>query len=284
MPFSSFSAAGVAAIQVGKVNLNGYPMGITGSLTPGQGAPLKLTRFSKRFGGLLPSPVWATASGDNHRNLHEYAFNAAQMVNVAFMFHANDLDMYASQLNIRKFTDGNSNGVLIQPNTPVNSSQLSVVVTADAQIADPDGTFGQKRFINEIYSLVTVVPKNGNAQEVTPIEWEHEGRPTQAGKFPWGMPFTRAIHGATRAGGAILTSDYPIVLEAFYAAGGETSYTLTYTPATPTATYVSAWKDTGGVIAPYAVTVVGAAATFSALVAGDIVMFRYEAPELLTLI
>lgn len=280
MPFTSFSAAGVAAIQAGIVNLNGYPMGITGSLSAGAGAPLKVMRFAKRFGGMLPGPVWATAIGDNHRSIHEYAFNPAQMLTATFMFHGLDLDAYVGFLQLKKFTVGNSYGALIQSNAPVNAAQACVVVNIDAQDADP-GQFGLKRFINEIYPLITVASKLGNAQEVNPIEWEYEGRPTQSGKTPWGIPYTVATHGATRAGGFPLTSDYPLVIETFLAAGAEVTYTLAYTPALPTATYVNLWKDTSGTSAPYAFTVTGKVATFAGLTAGDILIFLYEATDFL---
>lgn len=276
MPYNTFSSAGLAAIQAGVVDINGYPQGITGTIAQGSGAALQLMKFAKRFGGVIPNPVRATPTGDNNRNRHEYLFSPAQMGELAFSFGALDLDAYANFANVKKVVDGNGNLALIQSNAPVNAVQVCVVVNMDTQIADA-GTFGLKRFINEIYPLVTVVPTLGNVAEVAATEWSYYGVPTQTGKTPWGTAFTVAAHGATRGGGFFLTSDYPIVLETVIGSAAQTAYTLTYTPATPTATYALAWKN--GVSFP--VTVAGKNATFAALSAGDVVVLRYEATDLL---
>lgn len=277
--FSSFSNAGVAAIQVGIVNVDGCPMGITGALSGNTGAALRLMQFSKRFGGSAPQPIRATAIGDNNRSRHEYIFNPAQMGEMPFLFGANDLDAYAGFTRTQKVLDGNGYSVGLQTNAPVNAAQACVVVNSDAQIADP-GSFGLKRFINEIYPLVTVAPLLANLQEVQASEWGYFGIPTQAGKRPWGIPFDEDTDGYTRAGGILLTSDYPIVLETFLAGGGSpTTYELTYTPATPTSTYVKAWNFEDGT--PESISVTGKDVTFAGQTEGAILVFRYEATDLL---
>ena len=279
MPFSAATSAGIVSIQAGIVDINGVPWAATGIPAAGTPTPLKTMRFAKRFGGMIPSPVWATALGDNHRNIHEYAFNPATMAQLAFQFHAHDMDMYAGFLRTKKWTQGNGNAVGIQTNAPVNAAQACIVTNMDADIADPDGSFGEKRFLNEIYSLVTVVPKLGNLQEVTPVDWEYEGRPTQAGKTPWGIAFNSLTNGFTRGGGILVGSDYPLILENFLAVGAETSITLTYTPATPGSTYVELWKIVAGVSTPLSFTLSGKVLTVAALTAGDIVCAKYEATD-----
>lgn len=278
MPFSAASAAGIVAMQAAVVNVNGYPMGWTGSISAGVVTPLNIMRFSKRFGGKLPSAVWATAIGDNNRNMHTYAFNPAEMATLGFMFHALDMDAYVSFLKTKKFTLGSHYAIGVQTNAPVNAAQATIFTCMDAAIADPTSSYGQKRFLNEILSLVTVVPVLGDAQEVTPVEWNYEGRPTQAGKMPWGLAYTQATNGFTRGGGILIGSDYPLVQDTFLATGAETTFDLTYEPETPWATYGFAYKDSGGTVTSLATTLSSTKTlTFAALSAGDIVSVVYPA-------
>lgn len=277
--FSSFSNAGIACIQVSIVDSTGCPMGITGTLAPDTGAAGKIMQFSKRFGGAAPQPVRATAIGDNNRSRHEYIFNAPNMGEIQFLFAALDLDAYTGFTKTKKVTVNNSNYVGLQTNAPANAAQAVIVVNIDAQDADA-GEFGLKRYINEIYSLVTVAPTLANIQEVQAAEWGYFGVPTQAGQLPWGVPFTTATNGFVRAGGIVMTSDYPLVVETFLAgAGSPTTYDLTYTPATPDSTYVNAWDFATGT--PVAVNVTDRTETFTALGNGDKLVTLYEATDLL---
>lgn len=281
MPFSSFSAAGVAAIQLGIVDLNGVPFGNTGVGSAGSCVPMSRMPFAKRFGGLAPNPVRATAIGDNNRNRHEYLFNPAQMGEIAIMQHVLDLDQYVGMLKLLKVTDGNAYRVGVQTNAPVNAAQAAIIVNVDAQIAS-SANYGGKRFINEIYPLCWLVSLLANLQEVAPADWSFFGVPTQAGQLPWGTAFALNTDGYTRAGGNIMTSDYPIVIDSFLAAGAEVTATLTYTPASPYATYLKAFKLTSGVWSSLSISsLTGKVAGFAALSAADIVVFRYEATDFL---
>ena len=284
MPFTAFSSAGVASVALGIVDLNGIPWGATGipivgGSPTGDSMPLVRMPFAKKFGGLIPNPVRATAIGDNNRNRHEYLFNPAQMGEISVSQHVLDLDQYAGLLGLKKVTDGNANEVLIQSNAPVNTAQAVILVNVDTQEAGLTN-FGLKKFAQEWYPLTTLVPLLANLQEVAPAEWVFYGIPTQANQTPWGTPFSIATHGATRAGGFLTTSDYPMVLEAFKATGAETSITLTYTPATPAATYVIAWKFASGVWSSETISSVsGKVANVSALSANDIIVLRYESTD-----
>lgn len=281
MPFSNFSAGGIATIQAGIVNTSGIPLGIAGAITAGQGAALSVLKFSKRFGGQAPAPVRVTAIGDNNRNRHEYIFNPAQIGDLAIMLHALDLDAYAGFTALKKYTDGNSNGVLIQSNAAANAAQACIVVNIDAQDAD-SGAFGLKKFINEIYPLVTITPLMAQLQETTAAEWQYQGIPTMTDRFPWGLALNATTHGATRAAGLILTSDYPMVIETLIATTSQTTYQLTYLPGAPTATYVLGWKNnvlqTSGQLS---VSTTGLA-TMTGLAYNDTMVFRYEATNLLS--
>lgn len=283
MPFSSFSNAGVAVIQAGIVNASGYPLGIAGTLTAGTGAPLAVMKFAKRFGGQAPAPVRVTVVGDNNRNRHEYIFPAAQLGELAFLFGALDLDAYAGFTGLKKYTDGNGYGVLVQSNVAPMAAQAVVVANIDAEAADA-GTFGIKKWINEIYPLVNVTPLLAQLQEVAGAEWAYQGIPTQTDKMPDGGAFSASTHGATRAAGFILTSDYPIVYETLIATTSQTTYALTYTPATPTTQYVVARKN-GTLQTPttsYAVS--GKTVTITTMSPSylDAICFRYEATDLVS--
>lgn len=279
MPFSAASAAGIAAISAAIVDVNGYPKGITGTLTAGTGAPMSIMKFSKRFGGQAPAPVRATAIGDNNTRRHEYVFSPAQMGEISFLFGAMDMDAYAGFAGLKKFAETNGNAVLIQSSQIANAAQACVVVNMDAQVADT-GSFGLKRYLNEIYPLVTVTPTLAQVQEVAPAEWSYVGVPTQSGKLPWGVSFTSTTHGAAYAGGIILGSDYPIMLETVVTTTSQTTYSVTYTPATPTTQYFTAWRN-GTLQTTSGATCSGKTVTMTGAANNDVWVFRYEATDML---
>ena len=282
MAFDSFSAAGVAAISMGVIDINGIPWGTKGSGTVSTTTALARMPFAKRFGGVIPNPVRATPVGDNNRNRHEYLFNPANSGEMAITQHAFDMNQAAGMLGIKKVTDGNGDAILIGSNAPVGQSQSVVCVNVDAQEAGVIAQFGFKKFINEIYPLCFLTPLMANLQEVAPAEWQFYGIPTQAGQLPWGTPFTLMTHGATRASGYLIGSDYPIVIESYLAVGAETTFTLTYTPAVPASTYAVAWKFASGVWSSESiVSITGKVVTVAALTAGDIIEIRYESTDFL---
>ena len=279
MPFSSFSNAGVACIQAGIVDTSGYPRGIAGVITAGTGAALAVMKFAKQFGGQAPAPVRTTVVGDNNRNRHEYVFSAAQLGELAFLFGALDLDAYAGFTGLKKFTDGNGYGVLLQSSVAPMSAQACVVVNVDAESADT-ATYGQKKWVNEIYPLVNITPTLAQLREIAGAEWAYTGIPTQAATLPWGVAFTATTHGATKAAGIILTSDYPIAVETLIATTSQTTYALTATPATPTATYLLAWKS-GTLQTAGQVSCSGKTVTLTGAAYNDVYVFRYESTDLL---
>lgn len=280
MPFTAFSSAGVAAIQAAIVNTTGYPYGITGVISAGSGAPMSVLKFSKRFGGQAPAPVRVTAIGDNNRNRHEYLYNAAQVGELVFMLGAFDQDAHAGFTATKKATDANSYVSLMQSNAPANAAQAVIIANLDAQVAD-SGSFGQKKFINEIYPLVTVTPLYAQHQEVAAAEWQYQGVPTEADRLPWGIALTTTTHGATRAAAALYTSDYPMTLETAITTTLQTTYQLTYTPATPTATYLIAWKNGTLQTPATSYSLSGKVVTMTGAVNNDVWVFRYEATDLL---
>lgn len=277
MPFSSAAVGGPVIVAGGVVNASGYPMGVTGSLTAGTGSPLQVLKMSKRIGGQAAAPVRYTAVGDNNRNRLEFIASAAQLAENSFLFHVLDMDWYAGSAGLKKFTDGNGNAVLMQTNQAAAAAQCCIVATMDAEVAD-SGSFGQKKYVNEIYSLVTITPLLAQLQEVSAAEWGYTGVPSMADKFPWGTSFNATTHGATKAVGEILTSDYPIVLETLVATTSQTTYALTYTPATPTTTYFLAWKN-GTLLTTSGATVSGKTVTMTTPAYNDVYVFRYEATD-----
>lgn len=280
--FSSFTAAGVASIQLGIVDINGIPYGTAGIGTSGAVTPLATLPFAKKFGGLIPNPVRVTALGENNRDRHEYIFNPATTGELAISQHALDLDQYAAELGIKKVTDNNAYRVGIQTNAPVNAKQAAFMVNVDAQQAGLAG-FGFKKFIQEVYPLVTMTPLLANLAEVAVADWAFYGIPTQSSQTPWGTAYTTATDGYTRGAGFIETSDYPKTWDVFGpAVGAETTFDLTFTPAVPHATYVTAWKFAGGVWTSFSISsVTGKTLTFAALTAGDIIFVRYESTDFL---
>jgi hypothetical protein len=281
MPFTTFAAGGVAAIQAAVVNTNGYPVGMQSTtLTNGQGAGMRVLRFAKKVGGKAMQPQPSIAAGDNNRNRLMFLYPPEQIGNLQFLFDALDLQAYASMSALLVSTDGNSSSVLMQSNAPVNQIQTCFIVNVDAENAD-SGAFGRKKFINEIYPLVNVASLLADLASVTKTEWEYYGIPTQADRAPWGTPFTVATNGATRAAGLLMTSDYPMTLDTFVGDGTTTTYNLANTPAGTTASnYILAWQ--GGVTFT-SYSLAGKVVTFTAApTAGSVTVIRYEALDLLS--
>lgn len=288
MPFVNAAMGGVAAIQAAQVNVNGYPVGMQSTaLVNGVGAGFRVLRFAKRFGGKGQAPQVQMAAGDNNRNRLPFLYPAEQLGQVQLMFDSLDLQALASMQGILMASpvSGNANIVLLQSNAPVNAIQTAFIVNVDASDAD-SGAFGRKKFWNEIYPLVNIASLGPDLANATKAEWEYQGIPAQADKFPWGEAFTVATYGATRAVAAILTSDYPITIDTFLGDGTTTTYTLANTPAGTQGAvpcYLLAWTN-GVALATTVFSVVLATrvVTFTvAPVAGSVTVLRYESTDLL---
>lgn len=278
MPFTSFSAAGVALIQMGIVNTQGIPYGVTGTITPGQGVGMRVMKFSKRLGGQVPNPVRVTLTGDNNRNRHEYLFNAAQMGELAFQLDAFDMQAYAGFQGLKVVTDANSSVVLLQSNQAVNVAQACIIATVDAQDADA-GAFGEKKFINEIFPLVSVAALLASFQETAKADWNYFGVPTQADKTPWGTTWTATTNGATRAGGLLMTSDYPMTLDTVVPSSTTGTYSLANTPAgTEGTNYIVAYQSG---VAFTNFTVSGKVVTYTGASTSAPLIFRSESTDIL---
>lgn len=285
---SIFSEAGVAMAQWEIVDPNtGLGAGPTGSITPGSGRGMGRYVAIKNAAAPNPDARVTNVTGDNGRFLQPYAFNPAELGVIDMGFGTFNMNAYAAFTGTKLDTVGDAYAVGVGTNAPANAKQATLLITADAQDADVL-TFGDARFANWFYPLVNVYFVGPTMAEVQPADWAYKGIPTQAGRYPWGTPFSLATNGFTRAKSAPLVTKYPLTMHRFYVSGTPSSvtFTLDFSPTTdqtgqaikafryiPSTAVSAAAVLNSVVIATRQVTVAPSAGNFSD---GDVVTVLYE--------
>jgi hypothetical protein len=242
---SIFSQAGVALAQyeINDPNTN-LGAGPTGVIAKGSGRGMGAYIAIKSASTQNPAPRVTNVTGSNGRFLHSYLFNPAEigLINMAFgVFNQN---AYGAWSGTKVDDVADANGTGHGTNAPPNAKQATLLITTDAQDADILN-FGQARFTNYFYPLLSVYLAGENAAEVAPADFAYEGVPTQSIRDAWGPLFTQAVNGYTRAKYRKLVSRYPMTIHRYYVNGssGSVTFTLDYTPTTDqTGPAIKAWQ------------------------------------------
>lgn len=229
-----FSQAGVAMAQYEINDPNtGLGAGPTGSIAPGSGRGMGRYIAIKNAAAPNPAARVVNATGDNGRFLQSYVFNPAELGLIALGFGAFDQNAYAAFSKTKLDTVGDAYASGIQTSQPANAAQATLLVTMDAQDADV-AQFGQARFASVFYPGLNVWSLGDSAAEVQAAEFQYNGIPTQVGRYPWGIAFTLANNGFTRAKGVKLVTKFPLTVHTYYVSGIQASvtFTLDFSPTT----------------------------------------------------
>ncbi len=277
------AAAGVARAQYAVLDLNGFPQGTTGSISNGQSAPFGIYIAVKKAGGPASAPRTVYSTGDNGRTVWAWTFNAADIARMDLAFGAFDEAAHAAFTGTKIDNIGQWDVVGVETNQPPATNQIMVLANIDGQDGS-SGSFGQHRFLNWLWPACVVFPNLAAHDEATPADFAFTAQPTKVGRYPWGIPFTRARNGYTLAARKAIYSDYPLTGHTFVGDGATTTVTLTYSPTTDaTGQGIQAWDATSGVaLTLSSVNIATRVVTFSsAPTAGHVVVIMYEAFDLL---
>lgn len=229
-----FSQAGVAMCQY-EINdpASGLGLGPTGAIAAGSGRGMGRYIAIKSASSPNPDPVTLFVTGDNHRFRHGYVWDPAELGNIDMSFGAFNMNAYAAWSGTKVDSVADSAAVGVGSNAPVNAKQATLLYTMDSQDADVTN-FGGPRFTNWFYPALGVVFVGAQAVEVQGADWQFRGVPTQANRYPWGVPFTLAANGFTRTKATPLTSHYPLTLHRYKVSGSQASvtFTLDFSPTT----------------------------------------------------
>ncbi len=288
---SVFSAAGVTRAQYAiNDRTTGLPLGPTGAIAQGDDRGMGVYIAVKRASSPIPGPRITPVTGDNGRFRHQYAFSAAELGNIDMNFGVFNQDVYAAFTGTKVHSIGEWNAIGIETDAAVNAAQATLLFNVDAQDAN-SGTDGQTAFLNWFYPAVTVTPLGATHEEVAAADWGWQGIPTRTSRYPWGLAYTTASNGFTRAKGIPLTSHYPMTMHMFVCDAATSTFTLDYSPTTDQTATGKTWRvfryQSGGTVTDITATitsVVIATKTVtlaSAYTAGDVIYFVYEAFDLL---
>ncbi len=229
-----FSQAGVAMAQY-EINDpgSGLGRGPTGVIAPGAGRGMGRYIAIKNAAAPNPAARVTNVSGDNGRFLHAYVFNPAELGVIALGFGAFNANAYAAFSKTKVDSVADSAAVGIGTDQPVNAAQATLLLTMDIQDAEVL-TFGAPRFVNVFYPGVVVYFLGESATEIQGADFQYQGHPTQTGRYPWGIAYTQALNGYTRAKGTKLSSHFPLTQHRYIVSGTQASVTfpLDFSPTT----------------------------------------------------
>lgn len=281
---AAFSAAGVAICQYGiNDSVSGIPFGGSGAIAQGQSRGLARYIAIKEATNNIGEPRVVNVTGDNGNFRHQYVFNPADLGLIAMGFGVFSQTAYAafSGTKIDTLSSSDYNAIGLETNKAANAKQATLLITVDAQDADALN-FGQARFVNYFYPAVNVVPLTETMTEVTGAIWNFRGVPTQTSKYPWGVAYTNAINGFTRAKCAQITSKDPMTLQTIVADGSTTVWSLDFSPTedeTGYTTRVVRYQSNGTIsyVTPSDINIAAKTITLpSVYTAGDILVVIYS--------
>ncbi len=232
--------AGVHKAQWSLIDSDGYPMGPTGSIANGSNRGMGIHPGIKRGGGAGTEPRIVNSTGDDGLHLMQFAFGPAEIARMDMLYATYNMDFYVAATGTKIHSDGEWNTVLEDTNADINSTQMCIILNILAQEADAD--FGKQRWTNLFYPILTSVPLFATHEEAAAADWAWRGIPSRSAKYPWGVAWTKATNGATRATKFRRTSRLPMTMHTFIGDGATTTFTLDYSPAS---------DDTGFVVKVY---------------------------------
>lgn len=220
--------------------------GPTGVIAKGTGRGTGRYIAIKNAGVTNPDPRVTNVTGDNGRFLHAYMFNPAELGPLDLAFGAFDQNAYAAVSRTKLNQVADASGTGHGTNAPVPGASAGLLITVDTQDADITN-FGQARFGNYFYPQVPIVFRGETAQEVAAADFNYRGLPAQSTREAWGVPFTTAVNGFTRAKYRKFASRYPMTLHAYHvtATPATVTFTLDASPVTDqTGTMITAFRFT----------------------------------------
>ena len=117
--------------------------------------------------------------------------------------------------------------------------QVMLMAWRQGQNTDPNSTsFGQPRYITNMYPSARVVPQAGSMEEGSDDVNNYNVVPTSVTDTPWGVAFTIVANGYTRAQRLRFISDNPLVVEGYDTDGAEDTFSTAFAPITVAKTRV----------------------------------------------
>lgn len=233
--------AGLYKAQYAITDTDGFPMGPTGSIAQGAHRGMGIHVGVKKAGGPAGEPRVVDQTGDDGTYLQKFIFGSTKIGEMDLTFEVDNMDFYAAISNLKVFQIGEWNGVGIETDT-VPTARTCFVFNSQAKDADAD--FGDVRWVNMFYPLVTTYPLFEAVEEAKSLAYPYRGAPVRAAVTPWQVAFTKATHGFTRAARFKLISRYPLTMHTFVGNASATVITLDYSPSTDDTGYgMWVWKE-----------------------------------------
>lgn len=233
---SIFVTGGVAKFQYALVDSDGYVNGPSGLLAQGAQRGMGIHAGIKRAGGQANDPRTRTSTGDDGLFRINWLFPADADGNLDLNFAPMHFDFMALVTSTKNYSDGEWNTIGMETNTDPSAAQLCLLINIQAKEADAD--MGKGRWYNLCYPLVSLYPKYGQHEEATDAQWPYTGVPSRSAKTPWGVAFTTALFGFTRAPRFAFTSRNPVAMHTLIGNASATVLNLDHTPASDHTGYV----------------------------------------------
>lgn len=269
------SGAGLRRVQIFKLDANGVP---TDTEAGANGyAGLRVTGVQS-LTPTIPDIQPVQHPGDDVIFAQDY-LPPSELPSATMTTGKTNLTLDATLQKTLVQTYGEARLGLLATNEDGQEQSIALVYYRQALDTDPDSSsFGQRRWMGQIYPSCRIVPKGGGADQGSADTNNYNIIPTKVRKHMWGGTFSDSVNGATDAAIVRWISEYPFMHESFVGDGAGSVYNLTFTPISTAKT--RATIETGAALTVSAVSTSSKTVTLSAAVAnGSNFMVSYETSD-----
>lgn len=224
-----FIAAGFDQLQLAFLDSNGFPAGITGTVSNGNVASMQRFAGAKTAEIQLPETPVVAVTGDDgllgtfqfqSNEPRQFALNLGEM-NLAIMNKSQGTSIYTvgSYYDFAAFD-------------PENQSFVDSVLLASSQAKSMESGNRGAGYYHMLLPLSQLIWRGNNREEQAAIDFPWNVVMNRADQLPWGTPINSDSFGKNALTGAIWFSKNRMTLDTYRYNGTDTSYLLSRVPYT----------------------------------------------------
>lgn len=235
----TFTAAGVDAAWIARLNSDGYPAGITGTLANGSDTGMHAMKGVQSVNLETPEGEIVDIPGDNGV-IGSFQFAPQQTPRGSLELGVSDADVIANALGTNVYTDGDAEWVVVQP-VDLTYQDMWLVTNAPAKSNDV-GSVGNAGFEVRVHK-VQIQPRNGNQQTASGTTNPYQVVEQPIDVLPWGEAFSTVNQGTTSGYGYKSFFENRVTLHTLIGDGSTNTVTLDKTAAADNGNKVVVYKN-----------------------------------------
>lgn len=240
-----FIAAGFDSLQLAFLDSNGFPAGVTGSVSQGSVASMQRFAGVKTAEIQLPETPIVSVTGDDGL-LGTFQFQSNEPRSFALNLGEMNLSILNKSQGTSLYTVGSYYDFAAFD--PANQSFVDCVLLASSQAKSMESGNRGAGYYHMLLPLSQLQWRGNNREEQSAIDFPWNVIMNRADTLPWGTPISSDTFGKDAMTGAIWFSQNRMTLDTYRYNGSDTTYLLSRVPFTDAngKIHVATWYNRAG--------------------------------------